>query len=65
MGMKVASVALLCQDERVFKAMSMAGTPCPYNGKIGKEATVAWEKTHKKDLTKMTSFKRIYCSMYS
>jgi hypothetical protein len=43
MGMKVASVALLCQDERVFKAMSMAGTPCPYNGKIGKEATVAWE----------------------
>ena len=42
MGMKVASVALLCQDERVFKAMSMAGTPCPYNGKIGKEASVEW-----------------------
>jgi len=43
MGMKVASVALLCQDERVFKAMEMAGTPCPYQGKIGKEATVAWK----------------------
>ena len=42
MGMKVASVSLLCQDERVFKAMEMAGTPCPYNGKIGKEATLAW-----------------------
>ena len=42
MGMKVASVALLCQDERVFKAMSMAGTPCPYNGKIGKEAKAEW-----------------------
>jgi hypothetical protein len=42
MGMKVASVALLCQDERVFKAMEMAGTPCPYNGKIGKEASVEW-----------------------
>ena len=42
MGMKVASVALLCQDERVFKAMSMAGTPCPYNGKIGKEASAEW-----------------------
>ena len=41
-GMKVASVSILCQDERVFKAMEMAGTPCPYKGKIGKEATVAW-----------------------
>jgi hypothetical protein len=48
MGMKVASVALLCQDERVFKAMSMAGTPCPYNGKIGKEATVAWKNNPQK-----------------
>ena len=44
MGMKVASVSLLCQDERVFKAMSMAGTPCPIFGKIGKEATAEWEK---------------------
>ena len=43
MGMKVASVALLCQDKRVFKAMSMAGTPCPYEGKIGKEAKAEWE----------------------
>ena len=41
-GMKVASVSILCQDERVFKAMEMAGTPCPYKGKIGKEATKAW-----------------------
>jgi len=44
MGMKVASVSLLCQDERVFKAMSMAGTPCPIFGKIGKEATAEWKK---------------------
>ena len=44
MGMKVASISLLCADERVFNAMSMAGTPCPYKGKIGKEATVAWEE---------------------
>ena len=35
MGMKVAAVALLCQDERVFAAMENAGTPCPYKGKIG------------------------------
>jgi hypothetical protein len=48
MGMKVASVALLCQDERVFKAMSMAGTPCPYMGKIGKEASAEWEKNQSK-----------------
>ena len=41
-GMKVASVSILCQDERVFKAMEMAGTPCPYKGKIGAEATLAW-----------------------
>ena len=44
MGMKVASISLLCADERVFKAMEQAGTPCPYKGKIGKEATVAWEE---------------------
>ena len=41
-GMKVASVAILCQDTRVFKAMEMAGTPCPYKGKVGKEATREW-----------------------
>ena len=48
MGMKVASVALLCQDERVFKAMEMAGTPCPYQGKIGKEASTMWAKNQSK-----------------
>ena len=29
MGMKVAAVATLCQDDRVFQAMLDAGTPCP------------------------------------
>lgn len=43
MGMKVAAVSLLCQDARVFDAMTMAGTPCPYKGKIGEEAKLAWE----------------------
>jgi len=43
MGMKVAAVSLLCQDARVFDAMTMAGTPCPYKGKIGTEAKLAWE----------------------
>ena len=34
-GMKVASVAVLCQDKRVHAAMESAGTPCPYQGLIG------------------------------
>ena len=42
MGMKVAAVSMLCQDARVFQAMEMAGTPCPYKGKIGLEAAEAW-----------------------
>ena len=33
-GMKVAAVAILCQDERVFESMIQAGTPCPIDGKI-------------------------------
>ena len=43
-GMKVASVAILCQDRRVFEAMNSAGTPCPFQGKIGKDAASMWEK---------------------
>ena len=47
LGMKVAAVAILCQDERVFFAMEQAGTPCPFEGKIGKEAKAAWQKYDK------------------
>lgn len=43
MGMKVAAVSTLCQDRRVFDAMMMAGTPCPYDGAIGTEARAAWK----------------------
>ena len=43
-GMKVAAVAILCQDERVFESMIQAGTPCPIDGKIGKEAKQRWSK---------------------
>ena len=43
MGMKVAAVSVMCQDERVFQAMMDAGTPCPYDGMIGSEAKAAWE----------------------
>ena len=43
-GMKVAAVAILCQDERVFESMIQAGTPCPIDGKIGKAAQALWNK---------------------
>ena len=44
MGMKVAAVATLCQDERIFTAMIAAGTPCPVEGKIGSDARAEWER---------------------
>ena len=40
----MAAVAILCQDERVFEAMIQAGTPCPIDGKIGKDAMALWSK---------------------
>ena len=43
-GMKVAAVSILCQDERVFSAMAHAGTPCPFEGKIGAQALEQWNK---------------------
>ena len=43
-GMKVAAVSILCQDSRVHAAMAMSGTPCPWNGKIGKDAQEMWDR---------------------
>jgi hypothetical protein len=43
MGMKVAAVSVMCQDERVFDAMLNAGTPCPKDGLVGDKARLAWE----------------------
>ena len=43
MGMKVAAVAAMCQDRRVFDAMMNAGTPCPVDGKIGADAKAIWD----------------------
>ena len=48
MGMKVAAVATMCQDRRVFDAMMAAGTPCPYDGKIGEQAKASWEANPEK-----------------
>ena len=44
LGMKVAAVSILCQDPRVFYAMEQSGTPCPFEGKIGKDAQQQWKK---------------------
>lgn len=48
MSMRVAAVSILCQDPRVFQAMEMAGTPCPYFGTIGEVAQAGWD-SHPKD----------------
>lgn len=64
MGMKVAAVATLCQDERVFAAMNNAGTPCPVDGKIGAEAQAVWQANpdrqpgHLKDGHEKTFFEK-------
>ena len=46
-NMKVAAVSILCQDARVFQSMAHAGTPCPFNGKIGADALAEWNKYDK------------------
>ena len=44
LGMKVSAVSILCQDERVFRAMANAGTYCPIDGLIGIDAKDMWDK---------------------
>ena len=58
-GMKVAAVSVLCQDPRVFDAMTDAGTPCPYKGSIGIEAQEGWEN-NPEDIPKGSKFKIDY-----
>ena len=55
MGMKVAAVSTLCQDERVFTAMMNAGTPCPVDGKIGEQAKKIWEENPERAPQKVKS----------
>jgi len=59
MGMKVAAVSTLCQDPRVFDAMWMSGTPCPYMGDIGDAAKVSWEKNLKRIPKKSLIYKQL------
>lgn len=55
MGMKVAAVAVMCQDERVFSAMMNAGTPCPIDGKIGEAARDIWTEHPERQPQKVKS----------
>jgi hypothetical protein len=57
MGMKVAAVAIMCQDERVFSAMTNAGTPCPVDGKIGAQAKEIWDANPERQPQKVKSTK--------
>lgn len=57
MGMKVAAVSIMCQDERVFTAMMNAGTPCPVDGKIGAQAKEIWDLNIERQPQKVKSTK--------
>ena len=51
LGMKVAAISLMCQDENVWQAMMDAGTPCPIEGLIGAKAKEKWMEKRRKELT--------------
>ena len=55
LGMKVAAISLMCQDDSVFDAMMNAGTPCPIDGLIGEQAKERWLEKRKEDLSNKTS----------
>ncbi len=57
LGMKVAAISLMCQDENVWKAMMDAGTPCPIDGLIGEKAKARWMEKRKQELTGGTQTK--------
>lgn len=46
LGLKVAAVAVLAEDERVWNAMMMSGTPPPIDGLIGDAARNEWIKRY-------------------
>lgn len=54
LGMKVAAISLMCQDENVWKAMMDAGTPCPIDGLIGEKAKARWMEKRKETLRNTT-----------
>ena len=57
LGMKVAAISLMCQDENVWQAMMDAGTPCPIEGLIGEKSKARWMEKRKKELAGATQTK--------
>jgi len=57
LGMKVAAISLMCQNENVWQAMMDAGTPCPIDGLIGAKAKERWMEKRRKELTGGTQTK--------
>jgi len=55
LGMKVAAISLMCQDEHVWQAMMDAGTPCPIDGLIGEKAKAKWMEKRKEALRDTTA----------
>lgn len=56
LGLKVAAVAVLCDDKRVWTAMEMSGSPCPIAGMIGDAARDAWIKQEPKRFEKLYGY---------
>ena len=59
LGLKVAAVSILCQDDRVFEAMMQSGSPCPINGSIGDAAKRGWYERNP------SIFKKLYGDTYT
>lgn len=59
LGLKVAAVSILCQDDRVFEAMIQSGSPCPINGSIGDAAKRGWYERNP------SIFKKLYGDTYT
>ena len=53
LGLKVAAVSVLCQDQKVWDAMEMSGSPCPIGGAVGDVAKKAWFKKHPEKFKKL------------
>ena len=53
LGLKVSAVAVLCGDNRVWDAMMLSGTPCPYDGLVGDAARDAWIKKNPERFEKL------------
>jgi hypothetical protein len=56
LGLKVAAVSTLCADDRVWDAMILSGSPCPYDGLIGDAARNQWVKRYPEKFIKLYGF---------